>query len=378
VSAAVDADRLTAVLRERRLDALVAASPENVQYSAGVALVTQRLIPERLAFAIWKPSGPATALVEALEEEVTRRRGAIADVRTYDEHADGPITALAGLLREGGIDGGRIGIEARFMTHDATARMAAALPRATLVPADEIFDALRLRKSKAEQERLERAARLLEDTIAMAASVARPGMSERSLGVQMLTELTNRSEGRLSGLAATVASGPNAHVTHHGMAERGLQDGDLVRLGCRGVYEGYHGIVMRTGVIGPPSAALRRIQRDLHEIHVAVIEALRPGTVAQAVYGEALRQYAKRGYTLPLPHVGHSVGLGLQERPKFHGGATEVLVADMVCVVVNVIASEHGRFYLEDMIAIDESGPRSLSCAEATADLLNVGGVPRP
>jgi Xaa-Pro aminopeptidase len=377
MSAVIDTDHLAEAMREQRLDALVAASPENVQYSAGVTLVTQRLIPERLAMVVWRPSGSATALVEALEEEVTRRRGTIADVGTYDEHADGPVPALAGLLREWGVDGGRIGIEARFLVHDVTARMAAALPRATLVPADQIFDALRVRKSKVEQEHLEGTARLLEDVIAMAATVARPGMTERSLGVQMLTDLTKRSEGRLSGLGATVASGPNAHVTHHGMADRRLEDGDLIRLGCRGVYEGYHGIVMRTGVIGRPPPALQRIHRDLHEIHVAVIQALQPGTVAQTIYREAQRQYAARGYTLPLPHVGHSVGLALQERPKFHAGATEALVSDMVCVVVNVIASEHGRFYLEDMVAIDESGPRLLSSGGA-GELLTVGRPPNP
>jgi hypothetical protein len=99
--------------------------------------------------------------------------------------------------------------------------------------------------------------------------------------------------------------------------------------------------------------------------------------VAQAVFWEAQRQYAMRGYTLPLPHVGHSVGLALQERPKFHPGATEGLVADMVCVVVNVIASDYGRFYLEDMVAIDESGPRLLSSG-GTSELRTLGRAPRP
>jgi Xaa-Pro aminopeptidase len=159
------------------------------------------------------------------------------------------------------------------------------------------------------------------------------------------------------------------------MADRRLEDGDLIRLGCRGVYEGYHGIVMRTGVIGRPSAAFLRIHRDLHEIHMSLIQMLRPDTVAQAIYREAERQYEARGYRLPLPHVGHSVGLALQERPKFHAGATEVLVDDMVCVMVTVIASEYGRFYLEDMVAIDESGPRLLSSG-GSSELLAVGGTP--
>jgi Xaa-Pro aminopeptidase len=100
---------------------------------------------------------------------------------------------------------------------------------------------------------------------------------------------------------------------------------------------------------------------------------IRPGVAAGAVYHEAQRQYAKRGHALPLPHVGHSTGLALQERPKFHPGAEDVLVAGMVCVVVNVIASEHGRFYLEDMVVIGESGVRELSNASHAAELLEIG-----
>jgi Xaa-Pro aminopeptidase len=373
VTAAVDVARLSAALRESGLDVLVAASPENVLYTSGVTLVTQRLIPERLAFVIWRPSGAATALVEALEQEVTRRRGAIADVRTYGEHTDGPVVAIAALLREWGMHESRIGIEARFITHDVANRLAAALPRAILVPADAIFDRVRLLKSPPEMERLEAAARLLEDAVSTTATIARPGMSERSLGMHMLSQLMARSEARLSGAAATVASGPNAHVTHHGSAERRLEDGDLVRLGCRGIYDGYHGIVMRTGTVGRPRAELQRVYRDLYDIHSAVIEMLRPGVAAGAVYREAQRHYGKRGYALPLPHVGHSIGLALQERPKFHPGAEDMLVAGMACVVVNVIASEHGRFYLEDMVVIGESGARELSNASHAADLLEIG-----
>ena len=100
---------------------------------------------------------------------------------------------------------------------------------------------------------------------------------------------------------------------------------------------------------------------------------LRPGVAAGTVYREAQRQYGKRGYALPLPHVGHSIGLALQERPKFHPGAEDMLVAGMACVVVNVIASEHGRFYLEDMVVIEESGVRELSHASGAVELLEIG-----
>jgi Xaa-Pro dipeptidase len=360
-------------MQEQMLDAVVATSPENFYYTVGVALVSQRLIPERLAMAVWRPSGDATALVEGLEEEVTRRRGWITDVRTYGEHVDGPVAALAGLLGELGIGAERIGIEARALTHATMLELARALPNAIFIPCDSIFDALRVRKSKGECERIEVAAGLFEDAIARTAEFSQTGMSEREIGMHMMSELTLRSEGRLSGLAATVASGPNAHVTHHGMADRRIEDGDLIRLGCRGLYDGYHGIVMRTGVVGRPKAEQQKVYRDLHAIHADVIGFLRPGTPARAVYRGAERAYESRGYALPLPHVGHSIGLSLQERPKFQPRADERLVIGMTCVVVTVIASSYGRFYLEDLVAIDESGPRALSRPGRVVELLATG-----
>lgn len=367
------AGAMIAAMRREKLDALIVTSPENFHYTVGVALTSQRLIPERLAMAVWRTSGESTVLVEGLEEEVTRRRGRVADIRTYGEHREGAIAALAKLMRALGLEIGRVGIESRSLVYASMRDLAAALPHVEFVPCDEIFDTLRLEKSTDEQGRIRTAAQLIDDVILLAAKHARVGLSEREVGTHMVNELTARSGGRLTGIGATVASGPNAHVTHHGMADRALAEGDLVRLGGRGIYEGYHAIVMRTGTVGRPAPAVEKAYRDLFAIHSEVIAQLHPGTPAREVYGAAERAYTARGHALPLPHVGHSIGLSLQERPKFQPGAAERLVSGMTCVVVTVLATPHGRFYLEDCIAVDTAGPRALSCSGAAENLLAIG-----
>ncbi len=70
-------------LREAGLGALVAASFENVYYSSGALILTQRMIPTRLAFVIWTPQGDLTMVVCTIEEAQARKESWIEDIRGY-------------------------------------------------------------------------------------------------------------------------------------------------------------------------------------------------------------------------------------------------------------------------------------------------------
>lgn len=365
------AKALEEALRARGLDGILVMSPENVFYLSGAMINSQRLIPERLATVVWPASGPAAMVVCDLEEAITRRQSWIQDIRLYNEFSDGPIRGIATVLDERAVVAGRIGIEERFLTRRYAAELARALPQAELVAVDDLFDDLRLEKLPWEIERLRQAAKVLEGAIVHAAVAARAGMTERAVAVRMLRSAVTAGGAGFSLLQAVVASGPNAHVTHYGIGDRVLEQGDLLRLGCRGIYQAYHGIVVRTAVVGQGTSKQRAIYQDLHAIHSEVIKHLRPGVAASDAYRLSEALYNDRGYALPLPHVGHSVGLALQERPKMHPHGTTIFASDAVCVIVHVISHvELGRFYLEDMVHITQDGPVELSQSSRYPELL--------
>jgi Xaa-Pro aminopeptidase len=112
---------------------------------------------------------------EALQ---TRQDSWIEEVRTYVEHQETPMHALAALLKERGLGQARLGIEKKFLAADYVEELAAWLPHATILAADRIFDHARAIKASDEVDALRDAAVATEHAIRAAFEAARPGDTE--------------------------------------------------------------------------------------------------------------------------------------------------------------------------------------------------------
>ena len=70
----MNSQRINKLLDQSGLDALVVMSIENVTYLSGVWVVTQRVIPERLAFVLWPRNGePVFILCKGEEVNISER-----------------------------------------------------------------------------------------------------------------------------------------------------------------------------------------------------------------------------------------------------------------------------------------------------------------
>src|SRR5579872_482711 len=103
-------ERLKTLLHKSEFDAIVAVSPENVTYTCGVTIWTQRSIRDRLAIVVWPRAGEPSIIVCNIEEPQTRTESFIQDVRSYVEFRVSPVELLAEVLREKGLATGSIGV----------------------------------------------------------------------------------------------------------------------------------------------------------------------------------------------------------------------------------------------------------------------------
>ena len=81
-------------------DAVIAMSPENVPYVAGMQIWSQKVIRDRLALVVWPRQGDPAIIVATNEEGYVREKTWISDVRVYTQHVDSPIAVLVDVLRE--------------------------------------------------------------------------------------------------------------------------------------------------------------------------------------------------------------------------------------------------------------------------------------
>ena len=109
-------DRMKALMEEQQLDALVAITPENVLYTTGSYIATQKHIRDRLAISVFTQERAPVFIVCGIEESLAKEESWIEDVRTYIEFQASPIDLLVDVLKEWHLENGMVGMELNYLS----------------------------------------------------------------------------------------------------------------------------------------------------------------------------------------------------------------------------------------------------------------------
>jgi Xaa-Pro dipeptidase len=186
-----------------------------------------------------------------------------------------------------------------------------------------------------------------------------------------------------------VASGPNAWVVSGeamtvtgvglsqalpwGPSSRRLEAGDLVVVDFTFSYEGYHCDMTRTYCVGEPSQEQRDLWERLLELHLQVVDEVRPGVTGEELYlvakglAEEMRLIdnfmgvgSERG-----SYIGHSIGLELDEWPVLGAGYREPLpVGAVITIEPKFMVPGLGGVMVEDDIVVTPGGHEIMSTLE--------------
>ncbi|MBI3942352.1 MAG: aminopeptidase P family protein [Chloroflexi bacterium] len=344
--------RAMAYMEQYQLDALVATSPVNISYFTDFFSWLDPLFKEYMgapgassnlirSYAVFPRSGEPALIVSPLNM-VNAADSWVSDVQTFGipgvddslppgelpealqplavrlraawEKSNGTATdALAGVLRERGLDAGRLGIEMEGLPAQTQENIFQAFPQALLHDCSNLIRLVRMVKSPEEIRRLTRAAEIAEMAAMESYALARPGVSFADLAQHFRVHI----------------AAMGADFDHFAYSKRGLgmaseaghilSDADVmwVDFGC--VYRHYFsdsGTTLALHVL-PPALSERR--DALRDCVAAGAEVIRPGVKSSAVQSAMWQTLAARGITTSFPH-GHGMGLDLRDYP--------ILVAD--------------------------------------------------
>lgn len=356
------------------LDAVVAFSMENVYYLSGVAILTQRLIPSRLAMVVSTANDDTVMIVCTIEEAQVRAESRISDVVGYTEFAESPVAVLAEVLARLGLRNARIGLESEAVAQAHYAELSGLLPGATFVAADAVFHDARMVKTAEEIEVLAHAASVTELAIHVTFNEASAGDTE----AQVAERMESRVRGPGTGIAFTVlATGANAQLVHPSPSDLALIGGSIVRTDFGGYFgarhAGYMSDLARTGVVSSASTRQQDTYQRLVEVHHELIDLLRPGVRACDVFEHCRNAFEVRQMVFTMPHVGHSIGISVHEPPMLSPQSAQELLPGMVLAIEPIIVGDDGIYHIEDMVEITDEGATVLSSGHDWSTLRVLG-----
>ncbi len=267
--------KLRARIKSKDLDALIVNFPDNINYltgfdSLGFLWYQALIVSEKVQ--------PALFFTRTSEMPCVHELSAIEESVFYDIATQDPVELVAKALIEAGHAKGRIGIETHAFTFspDQYLRLQKYLPEATLIDASTAVAEERLIKSPQEIEYQRSAARMADYAMKRAFEAVRPGRSEVEIAGEIAMAL-GEAGSEYSAISPMVATGRRSAMTHAMPHRQVVSVGDVVVIELAGVCNRYHSILMRTAVVGNPSARVREVSDLLTESFNAAMDAAKPG-----------------------------------------------------------------------------------------------------
>jgi Xaa-Pro dipeptidase len=282
---------------------------------------------------VLRADGDLVLLTRAPDLRQAEHTSIIEDVRIWiDRAGSNPAEELRELLAEKGLAGKRLGVE--YDTHGLTAsngkRLHAALDGfAATIDASDLIGRLRLVKSAAELAYVRRAAELADAALDAAIAETRAGADEGPILAAMHAAVF-QGGGDYPGNPFIIGSGRDALLCRYKSGRRRLDARDQLTLEFAGVYRQYHACLMRTLLVGAPTARQRAMDAACREALLACEARLTPGTPMGAVFdahAEVFDRHRLRAHRLNA--CGYSLGTtyapSWMDWPMFfHGNPVEV------------------------------------------------------
>lgn len=363
-------DRLQAALGGAPFDALLATTPESVQYATGYRSVSGALSRSHQIAALVSEHGtwlvaPCADSAPAAEAGIPAER-IIPFGRFYFEGVAGtPLEGMPG--RHASF---AEALTAALRAHPAIGRLgvdragldpAAAAAVDTVVAPDRQADAtgwllgVRAAKLPAEVELLRRAASLAEQGIEQALAQAGPGVTEQELAtVVAQTMIAGGGDPRF----LVVTAGARSALADAFPTARPWKPGELLRFDVGCTVQGYWSDMARTAVLGEPDPLQQRRYAALLAGEEEELARVRAGVPAGAVFDAAVAAVQQRAISpYRRHHCGHGIGLAVYEPPLVAAGVEEPMTAGMTfCLETPYYELGWGGMMVEDTVVVTDTG----------------------
>ena len=355
------------LMQEHDIDAIVLEAGSALVYFTGIRWWRS----ERFTGAVIPKEGEIGVVTPYFEEPSVRESLQVGnDVRTWYEN-ENPFERVAGLLKDRGLEGGRLGIEetVRYFIADGVASAASSF---STVPADPVTRGCRMYKSPTELALMQTANDITLAAYRHVHANIEPGMTSSDIG-SLMSDATRALGGSPK---FSIALLNEASAYPHGTDQpQSVREGSTILMDCGCEVFDYESDISRTWVYGEPSSKQRRVWDTVKRGQELALETAKIGTLAGKV-DDVVRSYYESegfgpGYQTPgLSHrLGHGIGMDGHEPVNFVQGETTPLAPGM-CFSNEPGIYIFGEFgvRLEDCLYMTEDGPQLFTSLSPSID----------
>ena len=367
----MDTNRLYSMMGENSLDGLVLFSPENVLYSCGCEIETQRLIRPRLAATVFVPGEDPALVLCKIELAQAKEESRIHDLVPYIEFAESPISTVVSTVKKKGVQKGRIGIDLDYLPAQFFNEFHADAPDFEIVDSSDLMVEMRTIKTAAEVEHQEMISTVTVKVIDEAFAATKIGDTDTDIYRRIIAGLLENGAKPFFAIVAAAQKGSVAHPT---VVNQKLKSGDVIRVDIGGLWKGYMSDVARTVVMGEPSELQESCFNKLARIQKGVIDFIKPGVKVSSLFDQCKEDFENEGLTFHMPHIGHGMGLEVHEYPMIHPANHDDIREGMVLNIEPLlIDQEKSGYHIEDLVVVTADGVKVLTGSSFPTKIPRIG-----
>ncbi|MGH2945194.1 MAG: M24 family metallopeptidase [Solirubrobacteraceae bacterium] len=305
-------------MRERDLEALLLAAPEDVYYLVGL----NHLGYFAVTLLVLPLEGPPLLAARAMERPTVRLQ-APGCVHLAYEDGDDPADAAIAAVR--GANAGRVGVDrsTTYLPPGVWERIHTGAAGVQWTDASGLVARARMVKSPAEIAHVRAAAAISDRALQAGLAAAGEAVSEREVAAAIYAELIGAGS-EYPAFPPLVRSTPTLELEHVTWSDRALARGDALFVELSASVARYHAPLTRIAHVGEAPAGLEDVAAHALAGLDAVRGALRPGAWAGEVYDawQAAVDSALGHSGYRRHHCGYIVGIGFP--PTWAGAGTPV------------------------------------------------------
>jgi len=309
-SVGLDRARLLDMMKDRRLAGVFFSSPENVFYTTGYPCLPSSGNPiihalrNQLPYCSFAGSDGRLILL-AWAGASMGIEYSVDDTRTWftRQMAIDELTALAKEIKPGAT----LGVDSTF-PYFITRILQENVADIHLVEVDDLIRTLQLVKTPCEIDRIRRSTAIIDQTVLELAGCLHLGMTRLELIREAKTRMhKNGADGVDHVTVAFGAANPEIAL------DEAIESDQIVTLDLGAVYQGYVSDNRRLVYTGEIPTGLAELHKKLCWVVAEMGRSLLPGITFGEMHARAFDLFARVGVDPMFLHVGHSIGLHVDE-----------------------------------------------------------------